>query len=552
MNVRRPLVRGLVALTAATLLLSACTTTGDPEPGGTAAAGGTVQEATVVVAQELNTIDPPLAIDSNSAIVVNNVYEGLYRLDEANQPVPAGAADLPEVSADGLTYTIPLNPDATWSDGTPVTAHDYVFAWQRAVGLDNAGENQKYYGTILNADAIIAGEQEPDQLGVEATDDHTLVVTLAAPVAYFPSMLAVVPFFPVSEAYVTEQGDAFASDSEHAVYNGPFVLADFAGPGIGTDWTYERNDEYWDAGSVRLDSIAVRVVKETTTAVNLYKSGEVHQVAIAGAQVQAEQADPGFVADTTATSAFLGYNHADPVLADPRVREAISLVIDREALTASVLADGSTPATGLVPPGLATSPDGEDFADAAGDLLTTDVARAQDLWAQARADLGVSSLAIDLQTFESDRTRAVAEYLQGAVQENLEGVTLAVTTNPVANFLEKTGSGAFGAYLVTWGADYADPSSQLGLVRSDAGTNWGGYANPEFDAALEAAQVTHATDAAARFDDLLHAQEVLVADQGVTPIYFQSSTLLRSPDLKGVVFHTAGPAFEYKSAYLED
>ncbi len=532
-------------------LLASCSTTGETdEPSG--GAGAPEQSATVAVFQELNTIDPPMAIDSNSGIAANNIYEGLYRLDETNQPVAAGAADLPEVTEDGLTYTIALNPDATWSDGTPVTAGDYAFAWKRAVGLDNAGENQKYFGVILNADEIIAGEKDPDELAVEASDDNTLEITLKSPVSYFPSLLASVPFFPVSEAYVTEQGKDFGSDSEHAIYNGPFVLADFAGPGIGTDWTYERNDEYWDASAVRLDSIAVRVIKETNTAINLYKSGEVDQVLISGPQVQAEESDPGFVADTTATSAFLGYNHTDPALANAKVRKAISLTIDREALAASVLADGSTPSTGLIPPGLATDSSGEDFAAAAGDLLGTDLEDAKRLWAEARTELGIEELTIDLETFDSDRVKSVAEYLQGALQDNLEGVSVTITTNPVANFLKKVTGGDFGVYLVTWGADYADPSSQLGLVRSDAGTNWGKYSNKEFDAALQAAQVTNATDPDARFQDLLEAQEILIADQGVTPIYFQSSTLLRSPALKGVLFHTAGPAFEYKSAYVEE
>ncbi|PWD50731.1 peptide ABC transporter substrate-binding protein [Serinibacter arcticus] len=550
----------IVPAIALALVLSACSTGGSQAPSdsptGSADAtseptadGGGGGEITIAVAQELNTIDPPFAIDSNSAVAINNVYEGLYRLDEANQPVPAGAADLPEVSEDGLTYTIALNPDATWSDGDPVTAGDYVFAWKRAVGLDNASENQKYFTTIANADEIIEGAADPDTLGVVAEDDHTLTITLDAPVAYFPSLLAVVPLFPVSQSAVEELGDAYGSDSENAVYNGPFTLADFAGPGIGTDWTYVKNDAYWDAESVGLDTINVRVIKETNTAVSLFQSGELDQVQISGAQVQASSADPGFVSDTTATSAFLGYNHTNPVLQNAKVREAISLVIDREALATAVLADGSTAATGLVPPGLATN-GGEDFADAAGDPLSTDVEEAARLWEEARTELGITELTLNLQTFDSDRVKTVSEYLQGAIETNLEGVTLQIGLNPVANFLEKTGSGDFDVYLVTWGADFADPSSQLGLFLSTAGTNWGKYSNPEFDAALEAAQGVNATDADARWDDLLEAQRILIDEQGITPIYFQSSTLLRNPALEGVIYHTAGPAFEYRSARL--
>lgn len=505
-------------------------------------------EATIAVFQELNTIDPPFAIDSNSSQAINNFLEGLYRLGEGNTPVPAGAVDLPEISADGLIYTIKLNPAAKWSDGTPVTAADYEFAWKRAVGLENAGENQKFFGAIAGANEIIAGDKKPDELAVTAVDDTTLTFTLANPTSYFTSLLAAVAFFPLKQAYVEEQGEAFGSDSEHGLYNGPFTLADFSGPGLGSGWSYVRNENYWDTANVFLDKINVQVIKDTNTAINLYKAGEVDQVLISGPQVQANQADPGFVAYQTATSAFLGYNQTKPAFQNPKVRKAISLVIDRAALAANVLADGSSASTGLVPPGLAANTAGEDFAAAAGDALSTDVEQAKALWAEAKAELGISELAIGLQTFDSDRVKSVSEYLQGVIQTNLEGTTVEIGLNPVANFLQKVNGGEFDVYLVTWGADFPDPSAQLGLFRSDAGSNWGKYNNPAFDAALTAAQTTHATDPAARWADLLEAQRILLEDQGGTPVFFQSQTLLRNPALEGVVFHTSGPAFTYKSA----
>ena len=296
----------------------------------------------------------------------------------------------------------------------------------------------------------------------------------------------------------------------------------------------------------------MKVIKETNTAISLYKAGQVDQVVISGPQVQANQSDPGFVNYPTATSAFLGYNQTKPAFQNAKVRQAISLVIDRAALAANVLADGSTASTGLIPPGLTTNAtSGEDFAKAAGNGLSTDVAKAKTLWAEAKAELGISQLTISLQTFDSDRVKSVSEYLQGAIQQNLEGATVTIGLNPVANFLQKVKGGDFDIYLVTWAADYPDPSAQLGLFKSTAGSNWGKYNSPAFDAALNAAQTTHATDPDARWKDLLEAQRFLLADQGGTPVFFQSQTLLRTPSLKGVTFHTSGPAFTYKSARFE-
>lgn len=524
--------------------------TGSDLPSAAATSPDTTSrtEATFAVSQELNTIDPPYAIDSNSAGAINQIQEGLYWLGDGNTPIPAGAAALPEVSADGLTYTIKLNAAAKWSNGDPVTAGDYVFAWKRGVGLDNASENQQYYGPVVNANDIIAGKKKPDELGVKAADDATLTVTLASPTPYFTQLLATVPFFPLNQKFVEAQGDKFGSDADHALYNGPFTLADFAGPGLGTGWSYVKNPSYWDVANVFLDKINVQVVKETNTAINLFKAGQADQVGISGAQVQANQADPGFVALPTSTAAFLGYNQTKDAWKNPKVRQAVSLLIDRAALAASVLADGSTAATGLVPPGLSVGADGTDFATAAGNPLTTDVEQAKTLWAQAKTELGITSLDIDLETFDSDRMRSATEYLQNIIETNLEGTKVTIGVNPVANFLQKVTGGSFDIYLVTWGADFPDPSSLLSLFRSDSGSNWGKYNNPEFDAALDAANTTHATDAAARWADLQKAQQILLADQGTTPVFFQSSTLLRNPALQGIVNPTSGPGATYKSA----
>ena len=543
---RRPRTLSTVAATIVTgLVLAACTT-----GGGAPSDGADRTTAAVVVFQDLSSIDPAQGVDQGSMNAMHNFFEGLYRLDAQNQPVPAGAAALPEVSDDGLVYTIRLNPDARWSDGVPVTAHDYVFAWRRAVGMPNAAEHQRTLGFLQGADQIVAGTADPSTLGVEALDDLTLRVTLRAPAAFFPSLLATPAFFPVPQHFVTAQGAAFATTSDHVLFNGPFVLEGFAGPGIGGDWAYARNELHWDADAVALDRVDVRVIRETSTAVNLFNAGEVDQVVISGPQVQANSGREDFVVDQTATVGFLGYNHGHPVLADQRAREAISLAIDREALTERVLADGSTPATGLVPPGLATSPTGTDFAADAGDALPTDTARAAALWQQVRADHGFTDLTLRLETFDADRIATVAEYLQNALETTLDGLTVTVTTNPVGVFLDKTARQDFDLYLPTWAATFADPSSHLSLFGTGESSNWGGYSNPAFDSLLEAARTTHAADAQARWDDLLAAQQVLLADQGVTPIYFQPSTLLRTPAFRGVEFRTSGPAFFFGNAYF--
>lgn len=511
------------------------------------------QKVSLAISQELNSIDPSSAIDSNSQIVLNNVYEGLYRLDDKNQPIVAGAAELPEISADGLHYTIKLNKDATWSNGEPVTAADYIYSWRRAVAAENAAENLFYFTAIKNANEIIEGTKPATDLAVKALDDQTIEIELHVPSTYFAALLSSTPYFPLNQKYVEEQGSKFASDSEHALYNGPFILSEFAGPGIGSDWTYLKNENYWDKEAVKLDQIDVQVIKETSTALALYKSGKIDQVAVSGEFAQNEQADPGFISENAPTVAFLGYNQTNPIYQNQKLREAISLVIDRQVLVDSILADGSEVATGLIPGKLYVNPEtGEDFVEASGNLLETNTKRAKELWAEAQKELGISELTIKLISFDSDRMKSLAVYFQGAVEENLEGIKVQVNNNPVAVFIEAATKQDYDLYIATWGADYPDATSLLNIFQSNSGSNWGKYNNQAYDSTLLKASTTHANDPQERWNDLLAAQKIILADYGVTPIYFQSSSYLRNPKLKEIIYHTTGPSFEYKHAYLAE
>ena len=557
----RLIAAGASALVAG-MLLAACAagapqTTNSPAATNDSGQTGPVDEqpaqtvATIALAQTLTSIDPATGIDANAGQAANQFYEGLFRLDESGQPIPFGAAALPEISEDGLVYTIELNRDAVWSDGTPVTAHDYVFAWRRNISHPTAAEQQRTVEFVAGANAILFDGAPVEDLGVVALDDWTLQVTLEAPTVFFTSLLATVPFFPQPAHFIEDIGeDMWATSADHVLFNGPFVLVDWAGPGLGSDWAYVRNETYWNADQVQLERINVRVIADTNTAINLFNAGEVDQVAISGPQVLALSDNEAFVANATSAVIFLGYNHNHPILSDQRAREAISLSINRALFVDNVLNDGSIVAGGLVPPHLAASPAGIDFAEEFGNQLPTDLDRAAELWAQVQDDHGFTELTLDLQTFDSDRIVVTAEYLQEALQNALDGLTVTVQPNPVSVFIDRATSQQFDLYLPSWSAAFPDPSSHLSLFTTDAGSNWGLYSNPEFDALMHDAVVTYAADAQARWDVLLAAQALLMQDQGVTPIFTQPSTLLRNPNFRGVEFLTSGPAFFFGNAYF--
>lgn len=212
---------------ASVSLLAACG--GDKEESATTTGNGE-QVLNLIESAELPTMDSVLATDAVSFNVMNNVNEGLYRQGPDGELVLGMAAEEPEVSEDGLTYTFKIREDATWSNGDPVTANDFVFAWRRLTTPETAAEySYMIDGVVLNATAVLQGEMEPSELGITAVDDKTLEIQLEKAVPYFESLTTLSMFFPQNEAYVTEQGEAYASDSDHVLYNGPFVLDEWDG-----------------------------------------------------------------------------------------------------------------------------------------------------------------------------------------------------------------------------------------------------------------------------------------------------------------------------------
>lgn len=536
------------------LLASACANQETQEQSSLPVTAST-QVVNINVTQELNSIDPANTVDSNSNIALNNIYEGLYRLGEDNRPLPAGAVALPKISEDGLEYTISLRKEAKWSTGESVKAEDYVFAWKRAVAAESAAENSYLYTSILNADEIIQGNKDKEELGVTAEGDYLLKIKLTKVTPYFTAMLAIPAFFPLKETFVSEMGESFASDSEHVIYNGPFTMENFDGPGIGSNWTYQKNVEYWDHQAVKIEEINVEVVKETATNVSLFENGEVDDVSISGEYAKSKLNDPAFVAEKPVQTVFLGYNQTKKLYQNKKIRQAISLLIDRASIADSVLGNGVVPATGLIFSGLYVHPETkEDFSKVSGNHLKTDVDEAKKLWLEGKEEVGLASedeVLIQLITFENEDMRKVSEYLQGLFADNFQGAQLELSVYPVSIFMKNASNQEFDLYLVSWGADYPDPSSLFQLFQSEVSYNWGKYQSETYDNFLNKATKADALNEEQRWQDLLAVEETLMAEQGITPIYFSAPTYLRNPQLKDLIFHNVGPRFEYKQMFIK-
>ncbi|MGK0552178.1 peptide ABC transporter substrate-binding protein [Enterococcus faecalis] len=510
----------------------------------------------MVESQEMPSADPSLATDEVSFTALNNVYEGLYRLNKENTPQPAGAAIKATVSADGLVYTIQLRKEAKWSDGIPVTAKDYVYSWQRTVDPTTASEYAYMFAPIKNATKITNGERPKTELGIKAINDYELEINLEKATPYFDYLLAFPSFFPQRQDIIESFGKDYATKSDKAVYNGPFTLTDFDGPGTDTNWSYTKNKHYWDQATVKLEKITVAVVKEAPTALNLYETGALDDTYLSGELAQQMQNDPNIVQLNAASTFYLEMNQAaeQSPFKNANLRKAFSYTIDREALVKNILANGSTAAQGFVPKAIAKNPKtAVDFTKEANSVtyLQLDRKKAQQYWQQALKELGVSSLTVDLLVDDSEGAKKMAEYLQGSLMDTLKGLKVTVTSVPFAVRLDRTQKGDFQISTRGWNADYSDPISFLELLKSNSTNNRGKYANPQYDQLIEASETTDVNNPEKRWQDLLQAEKVMLEDMGVIPLYQKAEAHLRSPAIKDVVYHPTGAKFDFKWAYKE-
>lgn len=550
------LVLGLVL----SLILAACGGGGSSEESGESSGDDDTTESgsessgenvlNFTNGDQIPTMDSSLATDEYAFQFLGATMEGLYRLGEDGEPVEGIATDH-TVSDDGLTWTFNLREDATWSNGDPVTAHDFVYAWRRAVNPDTGSEYGPYMmeGVIKNASEVSTGDKDLDELGVEAEDDYTLVVELESPIAYFESLTTFGTFLPMNEEFVEEQGDNYAQDADSLLYNGPFVMVDWES--TSSSWTLEKNEDYWDAETVELDKMTYEVVKDPQTAVDLYESGEVDRAGLSSDLVDAyaTHEDYEVIPQTSVFHIKMNQTRND-ALANTNIRAAIARAFDKQAMVDQILNNGSTVSNGLIPKEFVNMPDsGEDFREVNGDMIEYDVDKAQEYWEKGLEELGTDSIELEFLAGDSETAKTSNEYIVNQLESNLEGLNLTLKQVPFEQLIDLQTAMDYDLLLTGWGPDYLDPYTFLSLWITDGGNNEMGYSNEEYDKLLEETMNGDiATDNQARYENFLEAEKILFEDAAIAPVYQKSLALLVSPKVEGVFVNPFGPTYEYKWA----
>ncbi|WP_301108051.1 peptide ABC transporter substrate-binding protein [Sporosarcina sp.] len=505
-------------------------------------------------ASAIPSVDSAIVEDQVGFNVLNNINEGLYRLNQENIAEPAMAAEEAEVSEDGLTYTFKLR-DAKWSDDTPVTANDFVYAWQHAIDPATGSPYGPFMmsGVVKNATEISEEKMEVSELGVKAVDEKTFEVTLDRPVPYFLSLMSFGTFYPLKEEFVTSKGDAYATNSDGLLSNGPFVLTDW--DGTGDSWTYKKNEHYWDADTVKLNEIHVNVIKDSATGVKLYQDGKLDWTRVSGDLAMQYRDDAEAVIQPETSVFYFKFNQEKggekTPLANENIRKAIAKSFEKNDMADVVLANGSLPANYLVPTKFAFDENEKDFRDLSGDHLVYNVEEAQEHWKKGLEELGVESLELEILGGDTELSKKMDEYFKSQMETNLEGLTIKLKEVPFAVRLELDTNQDYDIQVSGWGPDFQDPISFLDLFVTDGTNNLMSYSNPEYDKLIEESKGALALDPAARYEAFVKAEKILLEDDAaIAPIYQRSLVILQKPYFKGLVNHPFGADYSYKWAYI--
>lgn len=548
----------LVLMLALSVFLTACGGSDKAEDEKKEDASGETtlaenQEITVLESAEIPSMNSILVEDTVGFSMINNVNEGLFRFDQEQNLVPALAEGEPTVSEDGTVYTFKIR-DAKWSNGDPVTAHDFVYAWQSALKPDTESVYGPYImpGIIKNAAEVYAGEVEVSELGVKALSDNELEVTLEKPVAYFLSLTAFGTFYPQNQKFVEEKGADFAKNAENLIFNGPFVMTKWDGVSA-TEWTLEKNADYWDAENVTLEKINFNVMKDPQGAANAFEAGEadVTPKLSTPAVITQYQGDPRLVTWLEPTEFWLKYNQENEAMANINIRKAISMAFDKEALVNDVLQNGSLAANYAVPADFVKHPEtGEDFRDKYGDFNTFNAEEAKKYWEKGLAEIGKTELTLEYVAGDSETAKLMDSYIKDQLQNNLPGLTINLNSVPFSVRLDREDSQDYDILHSGWGPDYLDPMTYSDLFVTNGGHNKMSYSNPEYDKLIEAANTTLATDPAARFEALQDAEKILMDDAAIAGTYQRSANLLVNEKLEGFTYHLVGAEYSWKYAKL--
>lgn len=489
-------------------------------------------------------LDPHIVVGSPEHHILSALFEGLVNLDPVDlHPVP-GVAKSWDISPDGRTYTFHLRDDAKWSNGDPVTADDFLFSYQRVLSRNLGSPYADRFYSLSGAEDYHKGVTDDfSRVGIKAIDKHTLQLTLNTPLPYFLSLITFMTWYPVHKETLLKHGKADQrgtgwTRAGNLISNGPFKLKRWD---ISQELVVDKNPHYWDAENIQLNEIHFHPIENSNTEERAFKTGGLHLTETIPLPKVASYKDTPYLFKAPFFSTYgYAFNVKKPPFDDVRVRQALSLGLDRSSIVENITKRGEDPAFSFVPSGSAG------YISTA--KLEENIPQAQKLLAEAGYPNGKGFPPVTLLYNTSDAHRSVAEALQHMWAKNLN-IHVELVNQEWKVFLKERGSGPYNLYRLGWVGDYLDPNAFLEIFTSKSANNMSGWSNAEYDNYI--AQAANTMDQQQRFEYFDKAENLLMQELPVLPIYFYVTTYLKQPSVKNW-FPNLIDIHPYNRVYLDD
>ena len=519
---------------------------GDGKKGGGAAAGDKKNSVTFNILVEPTSLDPQRLTDEAGLNVAQFLYEGLVRLSPTEELIPAGAESW-TTSEDGLTWTFKIRQGMKWSNGDPVTAKDYYNRIKRGADPSLASEYAYLLYYIKNAQAYNEGQiKDFNEVGVKAIDDYTLEFQLADPTSYFGKLLIMPIFYPAHEKAVAEFGEQYAAEAENSIYNGPYVMKEWT---HGGKVVMERNPDYWNKDKYKIGELTAIIASDLEGAVNSYENGEIDITRITPEKIEQYKEKPELVSYADGRVFYFSFNLKNDILKNEKVRQALSLAVNRDKLVDEVLNNGSRKGSGIVAYGVAGMKG--DFREENGDLYTQykdlDIKK---LFEEGLKELGKTPADIKLALLidEEGTAKKEAEFYQAQWREVL-GIEVAVEQTTKKDRIARARSGNYDIVRYAWGPDFSDAMTYLELFFSATEMNIPRYVNAEYDKLLEIGRKVNNHEE--RMKAMLDAEKLVTSSFAYSGIYYQGVNVLVNSRVKNVHFKSVGATIDLSEATVE-
>lgn len=526
-----------VALTA--MSLAACGNSGKNKASG---------DLNVTLKANPVTLDPAKTIETPSTSMQDQSFEGLYKFDKNNKVVLGEAASQPKVTNDGKTWTFTLKKGLKWSNGDEVTAQDYVASMRHWADPKTKSQAADKVANLENYDQVSKGSAPTSSLGVKALGKYKVQFNFSKkePTVNVRNNFAA-NLKPVDHKVLAKEGSKYGSSSAKAVYNGPYKVANWTG-GSDDQWSYVKNNNYYNKKHVHMKKVNVQVTKDNNTAQNLFKSGKVQETSVTADYVKGNKGNKELHTSLMATQYYLYFNGKNDLTKNENFRQAVNYAVDNNQLAKKVLQDGSVAATGWVPKGDMKNPKtGEDFAKEAGTLQKQNKQKAQEYWKATQKDLGKKQLTLNLLADNTDDQKQVAEYLQSTLQKQFKGLKVEVTTLPHAQHVSRDFAGKFELNLTDWNSSVPDASDFLSLLKTGNKVNFTNNTDEKLDNLLNEAN-DGTKSASERYKLLQQANKQVHANADGVPLYTAAQAHLVSKHLTGLNYGPFNTVAQYQYA----